>query len=446
MSAYLCWCIIALTFNSRVIEASEPVSLADALKAAIQPILLNYSLSCRPRGASSSPSAWAFAYRDGNVTAEACAGFSDADGKVPCSTTRDKYAWGSTTKTQTSLMVLKLVDKGVVNLDDSVVPHVDPFLRKISNGTLDLVGLYGDTVNKVTVRSLLQMSSGINEYDNPKVRAYQNLHRDEDLSPMWILNQSNRSWLCEPGTCGRYSSTNFVILGLLLGHHTNATNWDTLDQTSWMPSDNGNEFNQMYYGVHGELKHFFDANKRTSSSIHGFQPMSRFHNLTANESDVINMSSTQGWTCGNLVAPPRDIASYFWRLLGPPSVGDTALLSAKTQREMLTFRVQQYFPSRSTALNASFGYGLGMMNFTSMTWGFANHGLYYGHNGLTYGFGSQSGYNYRYNFSASWVNNCEKWIGPTGQKGQSIPNELYEVLSFFKQHKTNNSSNANITK
>ena len=47
-------------------------------------------------------------------------------------------------------------------------------------------------------------------------------------------------------------------------------------------------------------------------------------------------------------------------------------------------------------------YGLGMMNFTSMRWGFEREGLYYGHNGLTYGFGSQSGYNYDLGFSATW--------------------------------------------
>jgi hypothetical protein len=34
-------------------------------------------------------------------------------------------------------------------------------------------------------------------------------------------------------------------------------------------------------------------------------------------------------------------------------------------------------------------YGLGMMNFTSMDWGLQGEGTYYGHNGLTYGFGSQ---------------------------------------------------------
>lgn len=33
----------------------------------------------------------------------------------------------------------------------------------------------------------------------------------------------------------------------------------------------------------------------------------------------------------------------------------------------------------------------GTMNFTNMTWGFEHSGLLYGHNGLTYGFGSQSG-------------------------------------------------------
>ena len=42
---------------------------------------------------------------------------------------------------------------------------------------------------------------------------------------------------------------------------------------------------------------------------------------------------------------------------------------------MLTFKVQAYF---GPYLGGEFGYGLGTMNFTNMTWGFKDHGLFYG--------------------------------------------------------------------
>mmetsp|Transcript_834 Transcript_834/g.2789 ORF Transcript_834/g.2789 Transcript_834/m.2789 type:complete len:84 (+) Transcript_834:95-346(+) len=73
------------------------------------------------------------------------------------------------------------------------------------------------------------------------------------------------------------------------------------------------------------------------------------------------------------------------------------------------------------------------MNFTSMDWGFANEGEYVGHNGLTYGFGSQQGYNYPLQFSASWVNNWEKWIGP-GHHG--VPDALYTAMcAIVRKHR-----------
>ena len=59
-----------------------------------------------------------------------------------------------------------------------------------------------------------------------------------------------------------------------------------------------------------------------------------------------------------------------------------------------------------------------------------------GHNGLTYGFGAQSGYNYLYNFSVTWVNNCEHWIGPDSH-GNAIPNQMYETLvGVVKQYRS----------
>ena len=134
-------------------------------------------------------------------------------------------------------------------------------------------------------------------------------------------------------------------------------------------------------GLHGELHNFTDAKGRRNSSIHGYQkactaPIGPDTDpcAPANETNVYTMSATQGWTCGNLISSPRDVATFFWELLGPPSTGDDPLLSAAMLEQMLSFKEAQYFD----ALSGVWGYGLGMMNFTSMNWGFADHGQFYG--------------------------------------------------------------------
>jgi hypothetical protein len=55
------------------------------------------------------------------------------------------------------------VEAGKVSLDDPVSTHVDPLLLKLANTSI--VGLWGATAGKVTVGHLLQMRSGIQDYD-----------------------------------------------------------------------------------------------------------------------------------------------------------------------------------------------------------------------------------------------------------------------------------------
>lgn len=384
-------------------------SLEDAIREAVLPHLQNSSRDY-------NHSSWGFFYRDASTHVGICAGYSDLEKQTPCST-NDMYAWGSTTKTQTSLSVLQLADKGELGLSDTLVEHADKYFQSISGG-VTLESLFGPLINNVTIRHLLQMHSGIQEYDNKATREYQNTHRDEDLGPVWVLNFTNRTFECAPGTCAHYSSTNYVLLGLVLANHANASSWDRFDQRSWIPASSSSSFPNMYYPVHGQCRNFTSATGTDNhSTMHGYQTN---WGLSWNESDVYDMSCTQGWTCGNLVAPTADVAEFFWTLLGPPSQGANAMLKESTLKEMLTFKSDTYFDS-----STFFGYGLGMMNFTSMDWGFADGGAFHGHNGLTYGFGAQSGYNYDLEFAVTWVNNYEHWIGPDAGGEQ---NALYAAL------------------
>ena len=120
-----------------------------------------------------------------------------------------------------------------------------------------------------------------------------------------------------------------------------------------------------------------------------------------------------------MVSTPADVANFFWSLLGPRA----DLLSPKMLAEMRSFLVHPYLDQYGP--NAGqFGYGLGLMNFTSMVpWGFTAGGPFEGHNGLTYGFGAQSGFNFKYKFAVAWVNNNEVFIGPNHQG-----DELYSAL------------------
>jgi CubicO group peptidase (beta-lactamase class C family) len=330
--------------------------LSDEIRAAIQPQLDNLSLAY-------NHSSWSFAYRDAYSNVTLCSGFRDRNpnGSEPCRTS-DVYAWGSGTKPTTALRILQLVEAGEISLDDSFVSHADDYVRHISGGSTDLLKLYGPVVQNVSIRHLLQMRSGISEYDNQFVRTYQNTHRSVDLDPLWILNHSNRTFVCPPGTCGKYSSTNYVLLGLVLASHQQAVDWDKLDQRAWIINHTAAAgapppFDSMRFPVHGLCNDSRDsAGDHLNSSTHGYQLMCRDpSHLPPPQSktscvwepglqDTLDMSCTQGWTCGNMLAVPSDIAEFWWRLLGPDR-GQHPLLNSTTLAEMITFEQGHYFGS-----------------------------------------------------------------------------------------------------
>ena len=77
-------------------------------------------------------------------------------------TPKDTFLYGSGTKPFTAAAVLRLVEEGKVNLDDPVSMHVDPVLKKDGTSWAELFGTEGAAV---TVGLMLQMRSGIKDYD-----------------------------------------------------------------------------------------------------------------------------------------------------------------------------------------------------------------------------------------------------------------------------------------
>ena len=60
-------------------------------------------------------------------------------------------------------------------------------------------------------------------------RRWQLNHENVDIDPMLILNEFvTPGFSCTPGSCGEYSTTNFVLLGLVLASLENVTRWEEI--------------------------------------------------------------------------------------------------------------------------------------------------------------------------------------------------------------------------
>ena len=289
--------------------------------------------------------------------------------------------FGSVTKMYTAASVLRLVEQGLVSLDDQAMAHIDPILR--AQNASSMVELFGPSAVNVTVRHLLSMRSGIYDFDDDATRRFCNTHPSIDVSPiddLWFASSRGRKQPLYPaGSEQDYSSTNFELLGLLLMRHAGMQAWDQFDQRNAA-------FGPRTSGLHARFpKTRFALRGRCSSwtRVHGYEPDDAF----GLGLDTAFMSCTNGFTCGNVAAPASEVADFVHALYAEPG----AVLSPASMAEMR--RIWEW-------------YGLGTMDLPS----YGQTGERYcrlGHFGVTYGFTGNAAYSPSLGYAIAWGTNQE---------------------------------------
>ncbi|WP_309144373.1 serine hydrolase domain-containing protein [Streptomyces sp. BR123] len=148
--------------------------------------------------------------RDGQTRFDGAAGFADVDTKRPVRPDF-RHRVGSVTKSFTAVAVLQQSAKGRIDLDRPVGDYVPELLP-------------GERGRKVTVRMLLNHTSGINDYVGD---AFPSLlkgtteslddHRLRTVRPAELIGYGvARPQLSEPGAEWHYSNTNYLLLGEVL--------------------------------------------------------------------------------------------------------------------------------------------------------------------------------------------------------------------------------------
>ncbi|CAE8630245.1 unnamed protein product, partial [Polarella glacialis] len=316
----------------------------------------------------------------------------------------DKYPWGSVTKMFTAASIMKLAAAGNFSLDDKVAPLVDPLLAKMAasdptQNFSSLSDLFGDAVADTSLRQLLGMTSGVPDFDTAtpsrdggesKDPLRTMLYDAPDLfdSPTELMKVS---WVaghwkdCKPFSskfkafC--YSSTNFMLLGLVLAGQASSETWSSFDQSIHLPASLRKE---LIFANRGAPKDYGTA--------HGYDRTS-YNRPRGDDNDHDNWGVDgvfAGWTASNIVATSSTVAHLAWEIFGPPQ--------GIAPKEF----VDQMIPS------ASEFYGLGAFNLGSFT----GHkggplGVGYGHLGATYGYQSIAGYFPELNIAMAIATNIE---------------------------------------
>jgi D-alanyl-D-alanine carboxypeptidase len=153
---------------------------------------------------------------DGRRVTQAASGRADRATGRPLRS-NDQFEIGSNTKTMIATVALQLVAEGRLHLDDSV--------QKLLPGTIPAAA----GGNAITLRMLLQHTSGLYSYTDPAFMSAVIAHPRADYRPEQLVAAALRHPLTfAPGTGWAYSDTDYIVVGMILRRATGRTPADLI--------------------------------------------------------------------------------------------------------------------------------------------------------------------------------------------------------------------------
>ena len=244
----------------------------------------------------------------------------------------------------TGASILRLVEHGVIALDDPIAYHIDPYLAILANQSSNrpymnyssLQELFGSHIANVTVRDLAEMHSGVPDFDTAAggrggrpftdpFRATLYATPSHSWGPLEILSLP---WVYtgyitagQPG----YSSTNFMLLGLILARYHQSPSWELYNQLQPLPD----RLQQLLQGVR------FGVSKTPHAlgAVDGFDRTTYNGHDSNHSTDVDRVKGVfAGWTASDLVANVEEAAQMTYSIYGESEI---PVLSNRSKQVMI---------------------------------------------------------------------------------------------------------------
>jgi D-alanyl-D-alanine carboxypeptidase len=293
---------------------------------------------------------------DGRRVTQATSGRADRVTDRPLRN-NDRFEIGSNTKTMIATVALQLVGEGKIHLDDSVRKLLPGVIPAASGG------------NTITLRMLLQHTSGLYSYTDPAFMTAVIAHPRARYRPEQLVAAALQHPLTfAPGTGWAYSDTGYIVVGMILHRVTGRTPADLIRDRIARPL--GLQHTYMVTGAtpytgpgyaHGYMATFTGPSTRP----------------TIHYTDVSTwaLGSFAG-TAGAIVSTAPDLSRFLSALLSGGLLPPAQLAAMKT--------------TVSTGAGTGLDYGLGIMRTDTPC------GPVWGHTGSTFGhdsymFGSADG-------------------------------------------------------
>ena len=252
---------------------------------------------------------------------------------------------GSNTKTFVAVVVMQLVQEGKVGLDEPIETYLP--------GLIKGEGIDG---SRITVRQLLQHTSGLPEYTDTTPGSGDIFQiKDHYIPPRDLLDTAlSKPAQFEPGAQWKYTNTNYLVLGMLVERVSQRPVGEQIDQRIVKKLG----LSHTYFPAPGEEK------------IRGTHPQGYHLSAEGKLEDITEMDPVWGWAAGAMVSTPSELNTFF------QAVFDGRLLTQSSIDEMKNGAVDA-----SSYLGPGTVYGLGLIG-RSLSCG----GTAWGHGGTIHGY------------------------------------------------------------
>ena len=252
---------------------------------------------------------------------------------------------GSNTKTFVAVVVMQMVQEGKVGLDEPIETYLP--------GLIKGEGIDG---SRITVRQLLQHTSGLPEYTDTTPGSGDIFQvKDHYIPPRDLLDTAlGKPAQFEPGAQWKYTNTNYLVLGMLVERVSQRPVGEQIDERIVKKLG----LSHTYFPAPGEEK------------IRGTHPQGYHLSAEGKLEDITEMDPVWGWAAGAMVSTPSELNTFF------QAVFDGRLLTQSSIDEMKNGAVDA-----SSYLGPGTVYGLGLIG-TPLSCG----GTSWGHGGTIHGY------------------------------------------------------------
>ena len=253
---------------------------------------------------------------------------------------------GSNTKTFVAVVVMQMVQEGKVGLDEPIETYLP--------GLIKGEGIDG---SKITVRQLLQHTSGLPDFDETLVGTTDVFqYRHHYVTPRDVLDSAlSKPAQFEPGAQWKYTNTNYLVLGMLVERVSQRPVGEQIDERIVKKLG----LSHTYFPAPGEEK------------IRGTHPQGYHLSAEGKLEDITEMDPAWGWAAGAMVSTPSELNTFF------QAVFDGRLLTQASIDEM----------KKGVDMGSGGGvYGLGLIG-TPLSCG----GTSWGHGGDIAGYHTRGG-------------------------------------------------------